>query len=368
MINGLKENVTSAIFIIILLMVISVVLLTPMLSMVILGAIFAYAIRPLSNRMEPYLKFRSVAIFVGMIIVIIPLIIILLIFINTIISAAPSLVVFVKNLNLSSLNSTSLQNYPPLQQYFPSSSSSQIINSVFNSVYLGLEDVLRGITEYLLGFVKSIPTLLLQLFIFFASTFYFARDGNKIWGYLDYIIPDERKHYFKTLLKEIDLVLKSIFFGHFVTAALTGIVAGVGFWIMGYPYPLFLGTLTGFFQLMPIVGHWPTLIVLALYDVIIGNFLRAVEVLSLGVLLSLMDMYVRPKVAGKYADIHPLIFLLGFICGPLVLGLVGFIIGPLVLGVTYAAVVAYKKENQNKNPEKLIETEIIEKKEGNEKS
>jgi len=75
-------------------------------------------------------------------------------------------------------------------------------------------------------------------------------------------------------------------------------------------------------------------------------------------------MYVRPKVAGKYADIHPLIFLLGFICGPLVLGLVGFIIGPLVLGVTYAAVVAYKKENQDKTPEKLIESQDKEKKEG----
>lgn len=363
MIGGLKHNVTSAIFIIIILMVVSAILLTPMLSMVILGAIFAYAIRPLSRRLEPYTKFQSIAIFIGMIIVIFPLIVILLIFINTIISAAPSLIIFVKNLNISSLNTTTLQNYPLIQQYFPASTSSQMINSVVNSIYVGMGDVVRSVTEYLLGFVQSIPTLLLQLFIFFASTFYFARDGDRIWEYMNYIIPDERKHYFKTLLKEIDLVLKSIFFGHFVTAALTGIISGIGFWIMGYPYPLFLGTLTGFFQLMPIIGHWPTLIALALYDIIIGNFLRAAAVISLGVLLSLMDMYVRPKVAGKYADIHPLIFLLGFICGPLVLGLVGFIIGPLVLGVTYAAVVAYKKENQDKKPAKLIESQDIEKKE-----
>ncbi len=54
-------------------------------------------------------------------------------------------------------------------------------------------------------------------------------------------------------------------------------------------------------------------------------------------------MYLRPHISGKYADIHPMIFLLGFICGPLLLGLVGFIIGPLVLGVAYAAVLAYKE-------------------------
>jgi predicted PurR-regulated permease PerM len=170
-------------------------------------------------------------------------------------------------------------------------------------------------------------------------------------------VPDDRKHYFKTLINEIDRVLKSIFFGHFVTATITGIVAGVGFALLGYPYALFLGTLTGFFQLMPVVGHWPTIVGLAIYDLLVGNYFRAVEVMILGGLLSLMDVYIRPKLAGKYADIHPLIFLLGFLCGPLVLGIVGFIIGPLVLGVTYAAVVAYKKENQDKKHNEIIESD-----------
>ena len=356
MIDNLKGTVTSAIFIIIILVILSALVLTPMLSMIILGAIFAYAIRPLSNRLEPYVKFRSVAIFIGMIIVIIPLIAILILFINTLIASAPAFVEFIKSLNLTSINSSSIQNFPPIQHYFPTTTSSPLITSVFTSINLGVEDILRSITEYLLGLLKSVPTVLLQLFIFFASTFYFARDGERVWEYLDYIVPESRKHYFQTLINETDRVLKSIFFGHFVTATITGVVAGIGFALLGYPYALFLGTLTGFFQLMPIVGHWPTIVGLAIYDLIIGNYLRAVEVMLLGGLLSLLDMYIRPKLAGKYADIHPLIFLLGFLCGPLVLGLVGFIIGPLVLGVTYAAVVAYKKENQNINLEKKIET------------
>ena len=359
MIDNLKGTVTSAIFIIIILVILSALVLTPMISMIILGAIFAYAIRPLSSRMEPYVKFRSVAIFIGMIIVIIPLIAILILFINTLIASAPAFVEFIKSLNLTSINSSSIQNFPPIQHYFPTTTSSPLITSVFTSINLGVEDILRSITEYLLGLLKSVPTVLLQLFIFFASTFYFARDGERVWEYLDYIVPESRKHYFQTLINETDRVLKSIFFGHFVTATITGIVAGIGFALLGYPYAVFLGTLTGFFQLMPIVGHWPTIVGLAIYYLIIGNYLRAVEVMLLGGLLSLLDMYIRPKLAGKYADIHPLIFLLGFLCGPLVLGLVGFIIGPLVLGVTYAAVVAYKKENQNINLEKKIETHEI---------
>jgi predicted PurR-regulated permease PerM len=75
-----------------------------------------------------------------------------------------------------------------------------------------------------------------------------------------------------------------------------------------------------------------------------------VEVLLLGVLLSLIDMYIRPKLAGKYADIHPFNIPSRIHMWTTCFGIVGFIIGPLVLGVTYAAVVAYKKENQYNNP------------------
>jgi len=46
----------------------------------------------------------------------------------------------------------------------------------------------------------------------------------------------------------------------------------------------------------------------------------------------MFDFYIRPYLSGRYADIHPLIFILGFISGPLMFGLVGFIIGPLILG------------------------------------
>lgn len=99
-------------------------------------------------------------------------------------------------------------------------------------------------------------------------------------------------------------------------------------------------------QLIPFIGHWPTYILLAFYDLLIGNYLRMVVVILLSIGLSGLDMYLRPKISGKYADIHPLIFLLGFICGPLLLGLLGFIIGSLVLGVAYAAVLTFKKERE----------------------
>ena len=78
-----------------------------------------------------------------------------------------------------------------------------------------------------------------------------------------------------------------------------------------------------------------------------GNYPRVVLVFMVGAVLSLSDMYIRPAIAGKYAEIHPLILLLGFVAGPLVLGIVGFILGPLILGVAFAVIKTYKEEKES---------------------
>ena len=347
----LKGTVTSAVFVVLVLLIMSFFVLTPVFSAIILGAVFAYGIRPISKRMLPYLKFETISIILSMVIVILPLIVLIIFIINSSIESIPLISGIIKSANLGNINASTIQQYPLIQQYMPSGFQTHI-DSFLNTINAGLGDILRSVLTYLVEKLKSVPTLLFELFIFFASTFYIAKDGDKLWEYITYAIPSEREYYFDTLFKEVEKVLKSIFVGHFLTSIIIGVLAGAGFAIIGYPFASLLGILTGFFQLIPFIGHWPIPIIFAIYGFLTGSYIKAVEVLALGAVLSIVaDFYLRPKLSGRYADIHPLIFILGFLCGPLVFGLVGFILGPLILGVTYAAVIAFKKENIGKNAE-----------------
>ncbi|HOI41083.1 MAG TPA: AI-2E family transporter [Methanobacterium sp.] len=345
MIYKLKGTLTSAIFIVAVLLFLSLLILTPMLSMLVLAAVFAYAVRPIARRLQPYLKFHSLTIAVAMVVIILPLIAILFYSVEALAQSAPSLVAAVESMNISNITSASIQNSPQFQQYVPDSLY-PYLGSISGVLEAAFSDIVSRITSYLVGLVQSLPNVALELFVFFTATFYLARDGDKLWGYVDFLIPHDRKGFFENLFHETDNVLKSIFFGHFLSAMIVGVISGIGFYLLGYPYSLFLGILTGFCQVIPFVGHWPTYTVLALYDLFNGNFIRLILVVLLSIALSVLDMYLRPQISGKYADIHPMIFLLGFICGPLLLGLVGFIIGPLVLGVAYAAVLAYKESKE----------------------
>ena len=347
----IKGTVTSALFVVGVLLLLSFFVLTPVFSAIILGAVFAYGIRPISRRMLPYLKFETISIILSMVIVILPLIALIIIVINSSIESIPLISSIIKNANLGNINASTIQQYPLIQQYMPLDYQTHI-DSILSTIYSGLGDILKSILTYLVEKLKAVPTLLFELFIFFASTFYIAKDGDKLWEYITYAIPEEREHYFNTLFKEVEKVLKSIFVGHFLTSIIIGVLAGAGFAIIGYPFASLLGILTGFFQLIPFIGHWPIPLVLAAYGFLTGSYIKAVEVLVLGLIMSIVaDFYLRPKLSGRYADIHPLIFILGFLCGPLVFGLVGFVLGPLILGVTYAAVISFKKENPHENTE-----------------
>ncbi len=225
-------------------------------------------------------------------------------------------------------------------------------DTIITEFYTILSSILKGILNYIFNLIKSIPYISLELFVLFFSTYYFTKDGARLWEYVETFTPDDKKDFFNELYFQIDNVLKSIFFGHFLTAVILGIIAGIGYFILGYPYGIFLGILTGILQLIPIFGPWPIYTILFVWDIFTGNYIRAIIVLLFGFFLSLSDMYIRPALSSKYADIHPLILFLGFVSGPLVFGIVGFIIGPLLLGITYAVIKSYKINIEKKKEQK----------------
>jgi len=335
LIYKIKDTITSSFFVIFLLLILSAIVLYPIWTMVFLGAVFAYGIRPIADRLTRYIPYRSISIAIVIAVTTLPLIGVLAMIINILFHSAPTLLSTAQKINLGIMDNV-LRSYVP-SKFLPS------VDVLFNLKDL-LNNLLNMIMNHFLDLIKNVPMIALQLFILFASAFYFARDGDQAVSYVYSLVPEERRDFIRHLIIETEKVIKSIFYGHFLTAFIIGLMAVVGFQLLGYAYAIFLGLLAGFFQLIPVIGPWPTYTILAIYDFISGNILRGVIVLIFGVFLSNIDVYLRPKLSGKYADIHPLLFIVGFLGGPLIWGLAGFIIGPLILGVAYAALNVYREE------------------------
>lgn len=325
---NIEDYLNPPVLIILFLLVISLMFIFPVLNMILLGAILAYLIRPVARKIQSKLKFSSLSIILAMIVVLIPLILLVAYVSYEIVSVLTSL-----------LASNFYLNIDQFIAQLPIDSSS--LNSSINS---SLNEIVKYALNYAVSFLSKFLNISLDLFILVCSIFYFVRDGDRCINFIRDFVPDDSKNFFDNTIESIKDVLRSIFYGHFLTSVIIGVFGAVGYSLLGYPYGIFLGVLTGILQLIPIFGPWPIYWTLFFIDLFTGNYPRAIVVLLFGFFLSTIDMYIRPALSSHYAEIHPLILLVGFLAGPLVYGVVGFIVGPLILGVTYTVLDSYRKE------------------------
>lgn len=330
----IKQHLTPPMLLVIFLVIVSLMIVFPVLNMIILGAILAYGIKPVAHKIQSKLKFSSISILLAMVVVLIPLILLIAYIVTELIAI------------LSGASSTS--TYADINSLLSSISAylpwSFDVNSISTSINTSIQEIGKYVLNYLAKFVSSLMNITLDLFILVCSVFYFVRDGNNFIKFIRSFVPDDSKAFFDNTIESVKDVLRSIFYGHFLTSVIIGILGAIGYSILGYPFGIFLGVITGILQLIPVFGPWPIYWGLFFMDLLSGNYPRAITVLLFGFFLSTIDMYIRPALSSHYADIHPLILLVGFLSGPLVYGIVGFIVGPLILGITYAVLDNYRKE------------------------
>ena len=330
----IKNNLTPEVLLIIFLLIFSLIFIFPVLNMVVLGAILAYGVRPVALKIQSKIRFESVSIFLAMIIILTPLVL-LVIYIAAELSGILS--GFMASNSIGDINNSLafVSNYLPWQ--FD-------INSISTAINSSAHEIGSYVLNYLVKFLGSLMNLTLDLFILVCSVFYFARDGDRCFEFIKSFVPEDSLDFFNTTVESVKDVLRSIFYGHVLTSVIIGIFAAIGYSLLGFPYGIFLGVITGILQLIPVFGPWPIYWALFFMDVFTGNYPRAVVVLIFGFFLSSVDMYIRPALSSHYADIPPLILLIGFLAGPLVYGIVGFVVGPLILGITYEVLDKFRKE------------------------
>ncbi len=216
-------------------------------------------------------------------------------------------------------------------------------NDLLNQISKMVGQFIVWIAGQIISAISYIPSLFTDMIILFFSIFYFAKDGDKFVNFIKDLLPKDET--FHKLYVQVNDILKSIMIVNIVCAVLLGLLSVILYYILGYPYVLLLGIITAISEFIPVVGPWVVYGVLGIVDIITGNYLRGFVVILFGWLIdTVVDMYIRPRLAGKYTEVHPLVFLVGFLFGAITLGLPGLFIGPLIVGIASVLYHLYRDE------------------------
>jgi predicted PurR-regulated permease PerM len=337
-----KLSFSTVIPLIIILTLLSVGILIPILSIVIFGAILAYYVRYISKKIRPYVKYDTLSVFLGMIILAIPVILLLYFTFGQFVSIAGSFFGSLQQAATGNSTMNMVQINDAIQNLNLPENISQNIADTLKS---GITQFISYVASLTVALISSIPGLAAQMLILIFSIFYFARDGDKVIQYIIDVIPDKDKEFYQRIFNSADDILKSIIVGNVIPAAILGVLSGIVYYFLGYPYVILLAIISGIAMFIPIIGPWIVYGAIGIFSILIGNTLQGVLVIIFGwIIETATDFYIRPRIAVQYSEIHPLVFLLGFIYGAVTMGIPGLFIGPLILGITYSAYKVYRDE------------------------
>jgi predicted PurR-regulated permease PerM len=208
-----------------------------------------------------------------------------------------------------------------------------------------LEGFSNSLSNYLIDTFVSLPAVLIDVGIFFVTTVFLYRDRSKIAEKKEDILanlPDTEEKITRSLIESIDEIFRGVFMTQVVVALIIAAISAAGFYLIGVittPVQLLpLWVLLIFLaSLLPLVANFMFYMPLGLYYLSLGaEPLKGILIIIYGILfLQIMpEIVLRPYVGSKSLDEHPLIIFLGFLAGPLVLGVKGLILGPLILILT----------------------------------
>lgn len=204
-----------------------------------------------------------------------------------------------------------------------------------------LVSLMGGGAISLLGKVTRIT---LNLVFTFFGLYYILQNPAGAWRGVRPYIPFSDENV-EILRERFVAVTKSTVIGTGASALAQAILIGVVFALFGLGNAVFWGAVTLVLSILPVVGSgmvWgPGAIVLAVG----GETGKAIALVLIGgVVVGNVDNLIRPWVSNRYAQIHPLITLVGAIAGVSWLGLLGLLIGPLALSYFFELLAMYRRE------------------------
>jgi len=206
------------------------------------------------------------------------------------------------------------------------------------------EEIVSWIGSSAFGLLGTATRIGLNLTIALFIVYYLLVGGGAAWGSVKPYIPFSSAS--ADLLRDRfrDVTISTVI-GTGLIACIQGAVVACGFWITGLSNALFWGLVTVVFAILPVVGSGLVWGPGALSLLLGGRYGAAITLILIGVVVvGNVDILIRPAVFRRYAQIHPLVTLVGAIGGVGYFGLLGILIGPLAVSYFFELIRMYQAE------------------------
>lgn len=207
------------------------------------------------------------------------------------------------------------------------------------------------------GFVSLLTTTVVTIVIIPIMLIYMLLDGDKLKGNLVKLMPYEYHKETKKILGDVHLTIMSYIRGQVIVSIGVGIIAYIGYLIIGIDYALLLAlfaTLTNIIPFLgPVLGVIPALIVGFIQDPILAIY----AIIVMTVAQQIDSHIMSPLVQGKTLDVHPLTIIIVLLVAGNIAGFFGVLLGVPFYAVMKVVILNIRRLYHLRSQKKMVITE-----------
>ena len=186
-----------------------------------------------------------------------------------------------------------------------------ILSAWTENATLWIQEKILGITTY----IPKIGNSLIDILVGLTVAFYFLMEKDRILEYCKEIslvfFGQKVTRRLRRAFSEINTVVMGYLGGQLTDAAIMAVLFSVSFTIVGLPYGVVLGLISGFSNLIPYFGAIMAFLLAIMAGLFSGESIRALYSSILILILQQIDSaFIVPKVVGKKVEMHPVLVLL----------------------------------------------------------
>ena len=186
---------------------------------------------------------------------------------------------------------------------------------------------------------------ILMSFIMLYTLFFFLIDGPALMQRIKYLSPI-KDEYEDQIIDRFLSIARATIKGTIIIGLIQGVMGGITFAIFGVGSSIFWGTLMVILSIIPGVGSALIWVPAIIIKVMTGHIGQGIGILIGGILISVSDNVLRPKLVGKDTKMHELMILFSTLGGIALFGIIGFILGPILAAVFVTVTDIYASEYQ----------------------
>ncbi|HEM3460352.1 TPA: AI-2E family transporter [Streptococcus suis] len=296
-----------------------------LLPMILTGLLY-YLLNPMVDWMEKHKISRTVGI--SILFVLISLLIIwgLAVAIPSIQEQVTS---FAQNLpsNIQKIEGqvTGLLQDQRFEQFRPT--ALEMLNKVNDQVVAYAQKFSSSAVNWASNLISTASQIIVAILIMPFILFYLLRDGQYLNKHITQYLPTKWREPIGTVLSDVNGQLSNYVRGQVTVAIIVALMFSVMFSIIGLSYPITLGVMAGFLNLIPYLGSFLAMIPAVILGLIAGPIMLIKVLVVFMIEQTIEGRFVTPLIIGSSLSIHPITILFVLLTAGQMYGVLGVLLG-----------------------------------------